>query len=50
MQRKTHMKVNNGDTTAPYCAARADEDSSPFVVGERHRIQIPHQQSILKVH
>jgi len=32
---------------APYCAAFEDEERSPSVVGERHRIQMPHQHIIL---
>lgn len=43
----THKTVKIGDMIAPYCAALDEDDSFPFVVGERHRIQIPHQHIIL---
>lgn len=32
---------------APYCADLAEDESDPLVVGERQRIQIPHQHIIL---
>lgn len=44
----TDRTVNSGDTTAPYCADFTDGGKSPLVVGDRQRIHIPHQQSILK--
>ena len=46
-ERKTHKNVKSGETTEPCCAALAPNGRDPFVVGERQRIQIPHQQSIL---
>lgn len=36
-----------GDIIAPYCADLVDDGSVPSVVGERHRIHIPHQHIIL---
>jgi hypothetical protein len=41
--------VNIGDTTAPYWADLTEEGSEPFVLGDRHRIHIPHQQIILAI-
>jgi len=38
-----------GDTTEPYWAALAEDERSPSVLGERQRIQIPHQHIILKM-
>lgn len=43
----TYMTVKMGDMIAPYCADLEEDDSVPFVVGERHRIQMPHQHIIL---
>jgi len=45
--KSTYIIVKIGDIIAPYCAAREGGDRSPFVVGERQRIHIPHQHIIL---
>ena len=37
-----------GDTMEPYWAARAEDERCPFVVGDKQRIQMPHQHIILE--
>ena len=41
-----YIVVKRGDVIAAYCARFAPEAKLPFVLGERHRIQIPHQHRI----
>ena len=43
----TYRVVKIGDRIAPYWARLAEVGSDPSEVGERHRIQIPHQHIIL---
>ena len=45
--KSTHIIVKTGDTTDPYCAPLIDFGRSPSVVGDKQRIQIPHQHNIL---
>jgi hypothetical protein len=44
----SYSTVKIGDTIEPYRAAVAEDDRLPLVLGERHRIQIPHQHIILE--
>jgi hypothetical protein len=45
--RRSVVKI--GDTMALYWAALTNDGSDPFVLGERHSIQIPHQHMILEI-
>jgi hypothetical protein len=47
--KETYKNVNMGETTLPYCAARAEPVRPPFVVGDKHRIHNPHQHMILRI-
>ena len=45
--RISYRVVMTGDTTEAYWARRAMAGNDPFVVGDRHKTQMPHQHSIL---
>lgn len=43
----SYIVVKIGDTIEPYCAALAEGEIWPLVLGDRHKIQMPHQHIIL---